>query len=114
MTFAAIIAAVVLIVLVKLAVDGLLSIVARDYVTRWPRLRQAWLGKGSWVAFSRRFGMPYAAALLTSSLVWVLATAKLAPNTNTGVLLVFGPSMMMMIAGVVLAMLSIARRIGDF
>jgi len=114
MALAAIIAGLVLVGLIKLAIDGLLVLVARDYVTNWPELRSAWLGKGSWVAFSRRFGLPYAVALVTGSFVWVLATAKLAPNTNVGVLLVFGPSMTMLVFGVALGMLIVARRIGDF
>lgn len=114
MTLAAIIAGLVLIGLVKLAVDAVLVLAARDYVTNWPELRKAWLGKGSWVAFSRRYGLPYALALVAAAFVWVLATAKIAPNTNVGVLLVFGPSITMLVVGVALGMLTVARRIDDF
>ncbi len=113
MALAAIIAGLVLVGLIKLAIDGLLVLVARDYVTSWPELRTAWVGKGSWVAFSRRFGLPYAVALAAGSFIWVLVSARIAPNTNVGVLLVFGPSMTMLVIGVALGILTVARRIGD-
>jgi hypothetical protein len=109
MTLAAIIALIVLVVIAKLTVDGLLLLFAKDHVANWPELRKEWLGGGSWVAFSRRFGLPYAVAMIIGSFAWVLAAARFMPNTNSGVWLLFGPSISMLVVGVVLAALCTAR-----
>lgn len=108
----AIVAAIMLVGVLKLAIDGLLALVAREYATSWPELQKQWLGKGSWVSFSRRFGLPYAAAMILGAFAWVVAAARLVPNTSGGVWLLFGPSFTMLAIGVVLAALYLARWIG--
>jgi hypothetical protein len=79
---------------------------ARDYIRGWPELRKVWLGNGSRVAFSRRFGLAYAIACIAGAFIWMLAALRFIPDTEAGAWLLFGPSMALIIVGVVLGMLS--------
>lgn len=112
MTVVSIIAIIVAAVLAKLVIDRLIFTTVRDYVKSWPELRKALLD-GSWVAFSRRFGLPYAIACIAGAFIWMLAANHFIPDTEMGALLLFGPSLTLAVVGVVLGVLYVARRIAD-
>ena len=113
MTLAAIAVVIVLATLANLVIDRLTFTTVRDYVRGRPELRGAWLGNGSWVAFSRRFGLAYAVACIAGAFIWMLAAAQFIPDTEAGAWLLFGPSIVLIIVGVALGVLYVARRVAD-
>jgi hypothetical protein len=113
MTLAAIIVIVLLGATAKLVIERLTFMAARNYLKSWPELHEAWLGNGRWVAFSRRFGLAYAIACIAGAFIWMLAADRFVPDTEAGAWFLFGPSMALIVIGVVLGMLYVARRVAE-
>jgi len=74
-----------------------------------PALREAFIGRGRWIAISRRFGLPYVIGALVAPFVWVLAAHRLIADTELGAWLLFGPALLSIVVGVCLGALLIAR-----
>jgi hypothetical protein len=115
-------AAVIIIILVlgiagKIALDGMFLSAAREFMRSQPDARQAFIAGGGWARFSRRFGLPYAIALIVGGLAWIAVGAELVPDvvpdSDVGVWILFGPSLAMMFLGVVLGVLWAARLVVD-
>jgi hypothetical protein len=97
----------------KIALDGMFLSAAREFMRSRPDARQAFIAGGGWARFSRRFGLPYAIALIVGGLAWIVVFANLVPDTDIGTLILFGPSIVMTILGVVLGALWAARLVVD-
>jgi hypothetical protein len=78
-----------------------------------PDARDAFVGRGSWISFSRRFGRAYSLAALAVALAWILLGARLVPNTTVGVWLLFVPAILLIVASVFLAALVVCRWVVD-
>ena len=85
----------------------------RNFFRTWPDAREAFVGRGSWVSFSRRFGRPYALAALALAFVWILLGSRVVPNTTVGAWLLFAPAILLIVAGVFLVALIVCRWIVD-
>jgi hypothetical protein len=81
----------------------------RELFRTWPDARDAFVGRGSWISFSRRFGRTYALATLALAFAWILLGANLAPDTTVGVWLLFAPAIVLIVASVFLAALVVCR-----
>ena len=115
---ATIIILLVLGVAVRIALDGILLSAMREVMRRRPDARQAFIAGGGWARFSRRFGLPYAIALVVGGFGWVMVSTELflktdLLNTDLGIWIIFGPSLAMMFLGIVLGVLWAARRVVD-
>jgi hypothetical protein len=87
--------------------------VVRDVLRNDPAAREAFVGKGNWIAISRRFGVPYVASAFVASLGWLLLVAQLVPDTALGAWLLFAPAIAFIILGVLLGALRVARWMAD-
>jgi hypothetical protein len=85
----------------------------RELFRTWPDARDAFVGRGSWISFSRKFGRAHAFAALAMASAWIVFGARLVPDTTAGVWLLFGPAILLMVVGVVLAALFFCRWIVD-
>ena len=85
----------------------------RKLLRTWPDARDAFVGRGSWISFSRRFGRTYALAGLAIAFAWILLGARLVPNTTVGVWLLFAPAILLIVASVFLAALVVCRWVVD-
>jgi hypothetical protein len=85
----------------------------RQLLRAWPDARNAFVGRGSWISFSRRFGIGYAIVALVLAFGWVVIGAHLVPNSPIGALLLFGPSFLLLIVGVCLGALVVSRWVVD-
>jgi hypothetical protein len=85
----------------------------RQLFRTWPDARDAFVGRGSWISFSRRFGRTYALGSLVLALAWIAVGARLTPDTRFGALLLFAPAMLLIVASVVLAALVVCRFVVD-
>ena len=111
-------------------IGGLVAIVAVIVVLRWkavpppifvvrdvlrsdPAAKEAFVGQGAWIDFSRRFGPPYAAGAFASSLGWIAVGPYLIPDTKLGAWLLFIPAIVLMIVGVCLGAHCVARWVAD-
>lgn len=63
----------------------------------------------AWVRFSRRFGAPYAIALIVISFAWAAVGGHFLPDTAFGAWLVLGPSLVTVAAGIVLGAMAVVR-----
>jgi len=87
--------------------------VVRDVLRNDPAAKEAFVGNGNWIAFSRRFGAPYVAGAFAISLVWVLLGAGLVPDTDFGAGLLFVPSFAFIMVGACLGAFRLARWMVD-
>jgi hypothetical protein len=85
------------------------SLKGRKLLRPWPDARDAFIVSGSWVAFSKRFGLPYIVALLAFPFVWMAIFIKTAPDTIAGAWFLFGPGIVTMVLGCTLGALRVAR-----
>ena len=85
----------------------------RELFRTWPDARDAFVDRGSWISFSRRFGRPYALAALAIAFAWIFIGARLVPNTTVGAWLLFGPAILLIVASVFLASLIVCRWVVD-
>jgi hypothetical protein len=92
---------------------ALYATAAREVFRAWPEARDAFVGGGAWIPFSRKFGKAYALGALLLAFTWVVAGAGLVPNTTAGAWLLFGPAILLMAVGVILAMLVVVRWVVD-
>jgi hypothetical protein len=92
---------------------ALYATAARELFRAWPEARDAFVGGGAWIALSRRFGKAYALGALLLAFTWVVASAGLVPNTTAGAWLLFGPAILLMAIGIILAMLVVVRWVVD-
>jgi hypothetical protein len=92
---------------------ALVATAAREFLRNWPDVRETFVGRGSWVSFSRRFGRSYAIAALAIAFAWTAIGACLVPDTMVGVWLLFVPVVLLVVTGVVLGALAICRWIVD-
>lgn len=92
---------------------ALYATAVREIFRAWPEARDAFVSGGAWVPFSRRFGKAYALGALLLAFTWVVAGAGLVPNTTAGAWLLFGPAILLMAIGIILAMLVVVRWVVD-
>ncbi len=85
----------------------------RKLFRNWPDARNAFVGRGSWVSFSRRFGRTYALMALAVAFAWILLGARLIPDTIVGAWLLFAPAILLMVGSVLLAALVVCRWVVD-
>jgi hypothetical protein len=85
----------------------------RKLFRTWPDARDAFVGRGSWISFSRRFGRTYALAALAIAFAWMLLGARLVPDTTAGAWLLFAPTILLIVASVFLAALAVCRWVVD-
>jgi hypothetical protein len=85
----------------------------RRMLQAWPGLRQAFVGNGAWIAFSRKFGRIYAIGAVVLAFAWMFLGRSIVPNTNVGAWLLFGPAMLLLVIGVSLGALVVCRWIVD-
>ncbi len=81
----------------------------RELFKAWPEARDAFVGGGAWISFSRRFGKAYALGALALAFGWILVGARLVPDTTVGAWLLFGPAILLMVVSVALATLVVCR-----
>ena len=93
--------------------QALYATVLRQIFGTWPDARDAFVGRGSWISFSRRFGRAYALGALALAFAWILLGAHLVPNTAIGAWLLFAPAILLIVASVVLAALVVCRWVVD-
>jgi len=96
-----------------LLVDGAIGLILRNIFRNQSAVRTAWIGDGGWVALSRRLGLRYAIALVIASFAWIFVGGTILPDTEIGAWLLFGPSLLLLAAGVALGVLRGARWIAD-
>jgi hypothetical protein len=112
-------AAVIFVFVVVVGIAGRIVIgdmflsATREIMRSSPEARQAFIAAGGWACFSRKFGLPYAIALIVGGFVWLVVCGKLVPDTNLGAWIIFGPSFTMLILGALLGTLWAARRVVD-
>lgn len=87
--------------------------VFRQIFRAWPDARDAFVGRGSWISFSRRFGKTYALGALALAFAWIVLGAHLVPDTVVGAWLLFAPAILLIVASVVLAALVVCRWVVD-
>jgi hypothetical protein len=92
---------------------ALYATAVRKLFRAWPEARDAFVGGGALLTFSRRFGKAYAFGALLPAFTWVVAGAGLVPNTTAGAWLLFGPEILLMAIGIVLAILVVVRQVVD-
>jgi len=85
----------------------------RQVFRTWPDARDAFVGHGGWISFSRRFGRTYALGALALAFAWIFLGAHLVPNTTVGAWLLFAPAILLIVASVVLAALVVCRWVVD-
>ena len=85
----------------------------RQIFRTWPDARDAFVGRGSWISFSRRFGRTYALGALALTFAWILLGAHLVPDTTVGAWLLFAPAILLIVASIVLAALVVCRWVAD-
>jgi len=90
-------------------VPGASALAMRAAFRRLPEARQAFVGGGRWIAFSRRFGAPYAVGAIAAGFIWIWLANGFVPNTSLGAWLLFGPAMLSLFVGVGLGGLAVAR-----
>ena len=78
-----------------------------------PEAREAFVGNGSWIRFSRRFGRAYAIASFALAFSWFITAISIAPNTEFGAWLIFGPTILFFLIGVLLGGLVVLRWVVD-
>lgn len=84
-------------------------LILRDVLRNDPSARKAFVGQGSWVDFSRRFGARYVFAAFAAAFVWILVAANVIPDTEIGAWLVFGPALACIALGGALGALCAVR-----
>ncbi len=92
---------------------SLFAFAFRNILRDMPEAKTLFMGSGSWIAFSRRFGLPYVLALLVISFIWLPVGMRLLPDTDVGGWLLFGPMLVSMSLGVALGALRIMRWMVD-
>lgn len=85
----------------------------RKLFRTWPDARDAFVGRGSWISFSRRFGRAYALAALTIAFAWILLGTRVVPNTTVGVWMLFVPAILLIVTSAFLAALVVCRWVVD-
>jgi hypothetical protein len=85
----------------------------RERFRTWPEARDAFVGSGSWISFSRRFGRAYALGAFALAFAWIFAGAHSVPDTTVGAWLLFGPAILLIAVSVVLAALAVCRWVVD-
>jgi hypothetical protein len=110
--------AIIVIGLLVVVANGLFADTAWAYTLRemirgTPGTREMWIGDGRWVAFSKRFGSAYGIAAVAIAFLWVLAGTAVLPDTVLTFWLIFGPSLVLLVIGVVILMLRFGRWLGD-
>lgn len=88
---------------------ALYATAARELFRAWPEARDVLVGGGAWIPFSRRFGRAYALGALLLAFAWIVAGTGLVPDTTAGAWLLFGPAILLIAIGTILAMLVVAR-----
>jgi hypothetical protein len=81
----------------------------RQMFRAWPDARDAFVGRGSWLSFSRRFGRAYAVGALALAFAWILVGSRLLPDTTIGAWLLFGPAILLIAVAVSLGALVVCR-----
>jgi hypothetical protein len=94
-------------------VDGSLAVLFREYLRRWPGAKSAFVGNRRWIAFSKRFGLPYAIACVAAAFAWIFIGQVFLPNTTTGAWLLFGPMLLLIAVAAMLGGLRAIRWIAD-
>ena len=79
----------------------------------WPDARDAFVGGGSWISFSRRFGRAYAIGAMVLAFAWIFVGGAILPNTENGAWLLFGPAILLTGIGVGLGALVVCRWVVD-
>jgi hypothetical protein len=82
----------------------------REMFRSTPEAREAFVGSGSWIGFSRRFGLPYAIGALALAVAWIVVGSSTVPDTELGAWLLFGPTMLLGTVGICLGALVVCRR----
>jgi hypothetical protein len=82
---------------------------ARELFRAWPSARDAFVGRGYWISFSRRFGRAYALGAVTLGFAWIFTAAHVVPDTPVGAWLLFGPAILLIVVGAMLAALVVCR-----
>jgi hypothetical protein len=114
MAIAAVIALFILGLIVRVATwPGLYPTIFRQMLRQWPEAREAYIGDGKWVAFSKRFGWPYVIGAVLIAVSWYSIGLMTFPDTKFGFLLLFIPSMVMFLIAVVLGILIVCRWMVD-
>jgi hypothetical protein len=85
----------------------------RKLFRTWPDARDSFVGRGSWISFSRRFGKTYALAALATAFVWMLLGARFVPDTIVGAWLLFAPAILLIVVSVFLTALVVCRWVVD-
>jgi hypothetical protein len=79
-----------------------------------PEAKRAFVGRGRWIAFSKRFGLPCVVGAVAAAFIWIWLAPRFLPDTEVGAWLLFGPAIFSMMLGVCLGALVIARwTVGD-
>lgn len=92
-----------------LLLPGIVAFAAREMFRRSPAATAAFIGPGSWIALSKRFGVRYAVAGLVAPFTWILVGPRFLPDTDLGAWLLFGPALLSIALGVSLGALAVAR-----
>jgi hypothetical protein len=85
----------------------------RQMFRAWPDARESFIGRGSWIAFSRKFGRAYAIGSIVLAFAWIFLGRSIVPNTQVGAWLLFGPALLLIAIGVSLGVLVVCRWIVD-
>ena len=85
----------------------------RQMFRAWPDARESFVGRGSWIAFSRKFGRTYAIGAIALAFAWIFLGGSIVPDTEVGAWLLFGPAIFLMVIGVSLGALVVCRWIVD-
>ncbi len=92
---------------------GLYAATFRQLFRAYPEARDAFVGRGSWISFSRKFGRAYALGSLVLAATWILGGAALLPDTPVDAWLIFAPAILLIAVGVSLLALVVCRWIVD-
>jgi hypothetical protein len=85
----------------------------RELFRTWPAAKAAFVARGSWISFSRRFGRAYALGAFVLAFAWIFIGAHMVPGTAIGAWLLFGPTFLLGAVSVALAALVVCRWVVD-
>ena len=94
-------------------VPTLIAVALRRIFRVWPDAREAFIGRGAWIALSRRFGPGYAVGASGLALAWFCLGISILPDTQLGAWLLFGPTVLLAGASLALGALAACRWIVD-